>query len=134
MRSHASFVLVLTKNRQAGRCTAGCLQTFGYTVFTAHAGAEAAELLQREPRISTLVTDADLHGEVDGLSVALIARRLNPAMRVIYTSALPHAIPANRKVAGAPSLRAPYQPNQIIGIIGELRGRTSEEHCSASAA
>jgi CheY-like chemotaxis protein len=134
MAAHPSFVLVLASNRQACRCTASCLETFGYRVLVAQTGADAAALLQQERRISTLVTDADLGGEVDGLAVAVIARRLNPATRVIYTSTRPHAIPAGRKVTGAPSLRAPYQPNQIIGIIGELRGRATDDQREPRAA
>jgi CheY-like chemotaxis protein len=134
MPPRPSFVLVLAGNRQACRCTANCLETFGYQVLVAHTGADAAILLQQERRISTLVTDADLGGEVDGLAVAMTARRLNPAVRVIYTSARPHAIPAGRKVTGAPSLRAPYQPNQIIGIISELRGQAIDEQREPRAA
>jgi hypothetical protein len=42
-------------------------------------------------------------------------------MLVIYTSRLPHTIPASRKVRAAPTLRSPFHPQQIVGVISQLR-------------
>jgi hypothetical protein len=71
--------------------------------------------------------DADIAGEASGLEVATAARRSNARIDVIYTSRQPFRIPENKKVRGAPSIRTPYQPQQIVGMISELRHRVSGE-------
>jgi CheY-like chemotaxis protein len=119
------LVLILAGNAPTRRTTASCLMTFGFEVLTAAEGAEAARLLAAERRIAVIIVDADLAGEVSGLTAARMARDLNPKMSVIYTARLPHMIPESRKVRGAPSLRTPYYAPQLVGLIGELRAQRS---------
>lgn len=118
-----SLILVVAGDGLTRRATASGLQRYDYEVLTAADGDEAAALLREHGRrLSVLVADADVKiGAVDGLEAARIARALNPKVSVIYTARLPHTIPANRKVSGAPLLRTPYFPQQIVGIIANLR-------------
>jgi DNA-binding NtrC family response regulator len=116
-----AIVLVVAADALTRRLTENGLEMYGYEVVTARDGGEAVRLLQTEQRIGIVVTDAELGGEVDGLAVAQAARQVDPRMLVIYTSRLPHTIPAKRKVPSAPILRAPFHPQQIIGIISQLR-------------
>lgn len=126
MATRSLSVLLLASDGLTRQTTATCLETFGYDVIIARDGAEAVSHLRSGRRISILVTEADLGGEVDGLTVAKTARDLNPKMTVIYTARIPHAISPQRKVSGAPMIRTPYFPQQIVGIIGELRGRAMD--------
>ena len=103
--------------------TASGLAMYGYEPLLARSGADAMELLQSERRVDILVVDADLGGDVSGLAVAKAARLLHPRIDVIYASRAPHRIPDAAKVKGAPSIRTPYQPQQIVGMISELRYR-----------
>ena len=118
-----ALILVVASDGLTRRTTVSNLHCYDYEVLSATNGAEAAALLREHGRrLSVLVTDADARsGAVDGLEAARIARSLNPKVNVIYTSRAPHTIPANRKVSGAPVLRIPYFPQQIIGIIANLR-------------
>lgn len=118
-----TLILVVASDGMTRRTTASGLQRYDYEVLSARDGDEAAALLREHGRrLGVLVTDADVKvGAVDGLEVARIARTLNPKVNVIYTSRAPHTIPASRKVSGAPLLRTPYFPQQIIGIIANLR-------------
>jgi CheY-like chemotaxis protein len=129
--SRQPSVLVLASDGLTRQTTATCLQTFGYDVVSARDGEEAVSLLRADRRIGVLVTEADMGGEIDGLAVAKTGRDLNPKMAVIYTARIPHSIPQNRKVSGAPMLRSPYFPQQIVGIIGELRGRSTYDPVAA---
>jgi CheY-like chemotaxis protein len=131
MASRQPSVLVLASDGLTRQTTATCLETFGYDVVSAPDGVEAVSLLRQNRRIGVIVTEADLGGEVDGLAVAKTARELNPKMAVIYTARSPHSIPQARKVSGAPMLRSPYFPQQIVGIIGELRGRSTYDPVAA---
>jgi DNA-binding NtrC family response regulator len=103
--------------------TANGLAMYGYEPFLARDGHEAMKILETERRVDVLVVDADLGGDVSGLAVAKAARILHPRIDVIYASRAPHRIPEAAKVKGAPSIRNPYQPQQIVGMIGELRYR-----------
>ena len=116
-----ALVLVVAADALTRQLTINGLEMYGHDVVGARDGTEAMELLRTERRIGVLVTDADLGGEADGLAVAEAARQLDPRMLVIYTSRFPHLIPAKRKVSAAPTLRSPFHPQQILGIISQLR-------------
>jgi CheY-like chemotaxis protein len=117
------LILVVASDGLTRRTTVSGLQRYDYEVLSACDGDEAAALLHEHGRrLSVLVADADVKaGAVDGLEVARIARTLNPKVSVIYTSRVPHTIPASRQVNGAPVLRTPYFPQQIVGIVANLR-------------
>ena len=57
------------------------------------------------------------------LALAKSARAINPKLAVIYTSHMPQRVPEREKVTGAPCLRIPYHPHQLVGVIGQLTGR-----------
>jgi DNA-binding NtrC family response regulator len=116
-----ALVLLVAADALTRRLTANGLEMYGYEIVTARDGSEAMALLQAERRIGLVVTDVEIGGEIDGLAVAEAARQIDPRMLVIYTSRFPHTIPAKRKVSAAPTLRAPYHPQQIIGIISQFR-------------
>lgn len=116
-----ALVLLVAADALTRRLSTNGLEMYGYEVVSARDGAEAMALLQTERRIGVLVTDIELGEGVDGLAVAQAARQIDPRMLVVYTSRFPHTIPATRKVAAAPTLRTPYHPQQIVGIISQLR-------------
>jgi CheY-like chemotaxis protein len=99
---------------------------YGYDVLTADDGQEAAAALREHKQITVLVTDADLKGDIDGLAIAHLARKTNPKIDVIYTARTPHRIPHAAKVSGAPMLREPYHPHQLVGVISSIRMRSTE--------
>ena len=116
-------VLVLASDGLTRQITGNGLAMYGYDPLLARDGVEAMATLQSERRIDVLVVDADLGGEIGGLAVAQAARQLHPRIDVIYTSRAPYRIPDAVKVKGAPCIRTPYQPQQIVGMISELRYR-----------
>ena len=116
-----TLVLVVAADSLMRQLTMNGLQMYGHEVVTARDGNEAVDLLNNERRIGVVVTDVDLGSDPDGLTVAQAAREIDPRMLVIYTSRFPHTIPAKRKVSAAPTLRTPYHPQQIVGLISQLR-------------
>jgi CheY-like chemotaxis protein len=102
------------------------LSSFGHEVMAATSGEQADELLRSGMRFDVLVADVDLPEPHDGLALAKLARDLDRRIHVIYTARIPHRVPEARKVKGAPVIRTPYWPQQLVGLIGELRGRPSE--------
>ncbi|HEY0353239.1 MAG TPA: response regulator [Enterovirga sp.] len=116
-------VLLVASDGLTRQITANGLAMYGYEALVARTGEEALGLLQNARRVDVVVVDADLGGEVTGLQVATTARAANPRVDVIYTSRQPFRIPDAAKVKGAPCIRSPYQPQQIVGMISELRHR-----------
>ncbi|MFE1603327.1 response regulator [Methylobacterium sp. ID0610] len=104
--------------------TASSLETFGFAVIATRRAGEAERLLREQTtgsRIDILVTDTDVRDSADGLSLAALARRLNPKTHVIYAARFPHTIPAAKRVSGAPCLRTPYAGHQLAAVINGLR-------------
>lgn len=127
-------VLLVASDGLTRQITANGLTMYGYEPLLARDGAEAMAILSGERRVDILVVDADLGGEVSGLAVAKAARLTNPRTDVIYTSRAPFRIPDAAKVKGAPSIRTPYQPQQIVGMISELRHRGSGDELNRRVA
>jgi CheY-like chemotaxis protein len=120
-------VLLVASDGLTRQITANGLAMYGYEALVARTGEEALGLLESARRVDVVVVDADLGGEVTGLQVATTARAANPRVDVIYTSRQPFRIPDAAKVKGAPCIRSPYQPQQIVGMISELRHRVPSE-------
>lgn len=122
--SRRPLVLLLAGDELTRRITTSCLEAFDYEVTSARTAEEAERILlslHGKRRLDVLVTDADVRDAVDGLSLATVARCLDPTVNVIYTARLPYRIPEEKKVSGAPCLRTPYHAHQLVGLIGGLR-------------
>lgn len=116
-------MLLVASDGLVRKVTTAGLALYGHEVITASSGAEAAEVLRSNKHITVLVTDADLGGDVDGLRIAQFARERNPKIDVVYTSRNPHRLSEEAKVSGAPTLRDPYHPHQLVGVLTHLRHR-----------
>ena len=130
--SKQPVVLLVAADGLTRQVTANGLAMYGYETLLARNGQEAVEQLSAHRRISVLVIDADIMGETSGLAVAKLARLQFPRIDVIYTSRAPHRIPDALRVKGAPCIRNPFQPQQIVGMISELRQRVPNSELRAA--
>ena len=119
-------ILIIARDGLIRKVATSGLETYGYEVLAAEDGVQAAELLRDNRHITVLVTDADLSGPIDGLAIARLAREMNPNIDVIYTSRTPHRVAIARMVRGAPMVRDPYRPHQLIGVLSNLRQRSHD--------
>lgn len=117
-----TLVLLVPGDRLSGLLAESGLQSYGYEVVLARDPAEALDIALTNRRIQVLVVDAD---RPDGIALAKAARSADPGMHVVYTSRAPHKLTDRDKVSGAPCLRAPHHPHQLVGVIGGLLGRRS---------
>jgi signal transduction histidine kinase len=62
------------------------LQSLGYSVLEASNGREALEILEHHPETALLFTDVGLPGGMNGRQLADEARRLNPALKVLFAT------------------------------------------------
>src|SRR5215217_7714336 len=121
--AHQPLVLLVPKDRLTGILTSNGLVGYGYDVLVAASVGEAFDLLRTTPRISVLVINVERESASEGLALAKAARRDHPKMKVVYTCSIPNRLPEREKVIGAPCLRTPYHPHQLVGVIEQISNR-----------
>ncbi len=117
------LVLLVPGDRLTGLLTKRGLEGYGYDVLMASGVEEALDLLRTNARISVLVVDVKLENTSAGLALAKAARMADPRVNVVYTCGIPHKLPEREKVRGAPCLRTPYHPHQLVGVIAQISNR-----------
>lgn len=123
------LVLLVPGDRLTGSLTSNGLLGYGYDVLVAASVEKAFDLLRTNPRISVLVINVELGNFSESLALAKAARRDDPKIKVVYTCVIPNRLPEREKVTGAPCLRTPYHPHQLVGVIGQISNRyASNEH------
>jgi two-component system, cell cycle sensor histidine kinase and response regulator CckA len=89
--AHGERILVIEDHPDVQHITARILRNAGYEVSVADDPADAAQILNHEPRINALVTDVILPGR-SGVELATSLRSTRPELRVLYTSGYSHSL------------------------------------------
>jgi CheY-like chemotaxis protein len=79
-------VLLVEDDEHVRAFAAGQLKDLGYRVSIATNGVEALDILKASPDFDLLFTDVVMPGGLKGPELVAEARKLNPALRVLYTS------------------------------------------------
>ena len=108
-------VYLTDENPIVARDLASTLTKNGYEVVTLPAPEIAASVKAQRGR-------AVLSANVDrgGLDLAREVRSVRPDVGVVYSAASPQKIPEAARVRGAPIMRSPITPNQLVGVVGAL--------------
>jgi CheY-like chemotaxis protein len=118
--AHAPMPRVLLVEDEALICveTADVLESHGFAVETARSGEDALRRIGGGARIDILFTDINLAGEMDGTRLAQLARAIDPALTVVYTSGTVERI--EQAVAGSVFVPKPYTPNRVCAMLIEM--------------
>jgi CheY-like chemotaxis protein len=123
------LVLLVPGDRLTGLLTKSGLEGYGYDVLTTSSVEDALDLLRTNARINVLVVDVKLENTSAGLALAKAARMADPRVSIVYTCDIPHRLPEREKVRGAPCLRTPYHPHQLVGVITQISNQ-NEAHAA----
>jgi CheY-like chemotaxis protein len=95
------------------------LTDLGYGVVAAHDATEALEQLRGTGRVDVLFSDVVMPGGMNGVQLAVEARRLRPGLRVVLTSGYTnealtegHGVPAD-----VPVLPKPYRRDELARLL-----------------
>jgi DNA-binding response OmpR family regulator len=132
--SRQPLVLLVPPDRLTGMMMSNHLASYGLEIITASSVDQARDLLCTNRRISVLVLNTYLDQVDDSLSLAKSARASDSDLKVIYTSRMPFRLRETEKVSGAPCVRTPYRPHQLVGVISQLVRRHPTEEVEAYAA
>jgi len=119
MTGVAPMLLVVEDDALLRATLADALTDGGFQVLAAADAEAALALLCDRPEIAALLTDIDLPGAADGLTLARAARLVRPGLPVVYASGQEAALPAQR-VAGAGFIAKPFTPMAAGVVIRDL--------------
>jgi CheY-like chemotaxis protein len=92
----------------------------GYNVITAQNGAEGLDRIQREPRLSLVITDIRMPG-IDGWELARRATEMRADIKVLYITGYPGEQRPNNAPPG-PLLRKPWRAGEFYECLKQLIG------------
>jgi len=118
-------ILVVEDDEDVLAVTAESLRELGYEVVTATDAAQALEILRGGQPIDLLFSDVIIPGGTNGAQLAVTARRVRPALKVLLTSgytaaalSLEHGLPDNLNVVGKPYQRDELAKKLRLAIGG----------------
>jgi CheY-like chemotaxis protein len=91
-------------------------KAMGYDVISATNGLEAVELAKSHPALDVLFTDVLMPG-LDGVSVALEVRKLNPELKVVLVSGFPASALTTAGATDFDLLLKPYSRSQVAKLL-----------------
>ncbi len=108
-------ILLVEDDEKVNQFGAEILSELGYDVLTARDGTQALALIERHAEIALLFTDVVLPGGINGRKLAEEARRLRPALRVLYTTGYTRnaIVHHGRLDPGVEVLMKPYSFEQL---------------------
>jgi two-component system, cell cycle sensor histidine kinase and response regulator CckA len=120
-RGNGELILIVDDEAQIRDITAAILSHHGYRVMIAADGTEAVALFApRSEEVSILITDLSMPN-LDGASLANVARRLNPNIKILAMSGLASGGLNNemRRFAGA-FLVKPFKAEALLKTVNDL--------------
>jgi DNA-binding response OmpR family regulator len=108
-------VLLVEDEIMISEWVAQSLSEQGFAVQTAANAADALDHLAAD-EVDVLLTDVNLPGGMDGITLARRARELRPNIPVVYASARATMLSPDARVPGAIILPKPYEP----ALLGRL--------------
>jgi DNA-binding NtrC family response regulator len=114
-KSGTETVLLVEDDESLLAITAANLADLGYRSLLAPNAAAALRILEGSELIDVLFSDVVLPGEMNGMQLALVARRLRPAMKVLLTSGYAAAALVTQKGFDVtiPLLQKPYRIEEV---------------------
>jgi CheY-like chemotaxis protein len=114
-------ILVVEDENDIRSVISEVLDDAGYTVIEAESADEAVPLLDRDG-VRLIITDIDMPGRLDGVGLAIEARRLHPKIPVIFMTGKPRLLPPAEALADPVlCLLKPFTLSALLAKINQLK-------------
>lgn len=118
MTGGSETILVVDDEVAIQENVAEILSNLGYHVLKAGSADEAEALLHEHKNIDLLFTDVMMPGSMNGPQLASVARRLRPAIRVLFSSGYSaDAILQGGEAQGMNLLNKPYRDDELASAV-----------------
>ena len=118
-RRGSQRILVVEDDENVRQASVGILHSQGYEVVEASDGKEAIKHLQGDQPFDLLFTDVVLPGGMNGMEIAAQAKRLQPNIKILYTSGYAeHALVHNGRLDhGVALVNKPYRRTELLDKV-----------------
>lgn len=113
----APSVLVVEDEALVSAMVGDELTERGFEVRIAANGKDALTQLAGGVWFDVLFTDINLPGDIDGVALARLARRLRPGLPVVYASGRVGGVDEIDAVDGAVFVPKPYDPETVCALL-----------------
>jgi CheY-like chemotaxis protein len=117
---HGSRVLLVEDEFLLCEMIAEALVEHGFKVYAVANAKDALRHLTCGSPCDILLTDINLQGNIDGATLARLARELRPHLPVVYASGSYSRIEELDAVAGAIFVPKPYNPDKLCEMLSEM--------------
>jgi DNA-binding response OmpR family regulator len=115
------MILVAEDDRLLQGTVEEALTEAGFESAITATGEEAVTLLKgRTTAYRALVTDINLRGKINGWDLARVAREIDPAFPVVYTTGAAAEQWASQGVPNSILLTKPFAPAQLVTAVSQL--------------
>jgi CheY-like chemotaxis protein len=113
------FVLVVDDEPLIRALTVGALEDEGFDVLEAQNGDLALTLLESRDDIRAVVTDVEMPGELNGFTLATLARQKHPEIAIIIVSGRVEPTPGTLG-QDVQFLAKPFSPIRLASMVSAL--------------
>lgn len=115
-------ILLVEDNDGMREIATAQLRALGYDVTVAANATAALEVLRSPARVDLLLTDIVMPGDIDGRDLALQARELRPALKVLFTSGFTEAaiVASIQRDFGGAMLSKPYRQSELARRLRDI--------------
>jgi len=115
-------ILIVEDDAEVRAISARILREQGYILVEASNGDQAISYLENEPPFDLLFSDIILPGPLNGLDIAEQAQRIQPGIKILYTTGYAESPETNRRLleSGAPLLKKPFRRNQLLETVDAM--------------
>lgn len=115
-------VLVVDDEYELLEVASTYVEEMGFRVLAATNGEQALRTLAKNPNIELLLTDIVMPGGINGVELAAAVRKINPQVKVLYTSGFPEGVIADKSGAqlDAPLVAKPYSRDGLARAISGI--------------
>ena len=117
--ANGAVVLVVEDEPLVRALTVDALEEDGFNVLEAATGDYALSVLRQRDDISAVVTDVEMPGQIDGFTLANIARKMRPELAIVVVSGRMQPR-FGREAPDARFVSKPFSPIRLAGLVREL--------------